>query len=140
LKTAGWELEASVKIGNLNLRSAYTQLTKTEQEPRAVAERTFSMIANYQYGDWNFNLNGYYHDDIEQIARLPKIGLKTITLNDYWVWNSAIRYTWSENLDFVAQIHNLLDEEFSSSTKLVNYTLGLPNRERTYSLGIEMRF
>jgi outer membrane receptor protein involved in Fe transport len=140
IDTAGVELELSAEIGDLTLRTAYTHLTKTEENPRTVAQRTFSMIANYQYGSWNFNLNGYYHDEMEQSARLPKIGLTTLTLSDYWVWNSAIRYAWSENIDLVAQVHNLLDEEYFSSTKLINYTVGLPNRERTYSLGIEMRF
>jgi len=139
LDTAGLELEVSAEMSDLTLRTAYTHLTKTEENPRSVAQQTFSMIANYHYDSWNFNLNGYYHDDIEQVARHPKVGLTTLTLEDYWVWNGTIRYTWNKNLDLVAQVYNLFDEEFFSPTKLVNYTEGLPNRERTYSLGIEMR-
>ena len=56
------------------------------------------------------------------------------------VLNSAIRYNLNESFTLVGQIHNLLDETYTSSTKVVNFIAGVPNRGRTYSLGIEMRF
>ena len=136
LITSGWELEASAKWENLSLRTAYTYLAKTEEAPRRFPEQTFSLIANYQLDDWNFNLNTYYHSDIEQTI----IGQKIITLDNYWVTNAAIRYALSDQFSLVARVNNLLDEEYFSSTKAVTFLHGVPNRGRSYSLGIEMQF
>jgi len=140
LDTAGWELETSFKIDNLFLRSTYTYLTKTVENPQNLSNQMFSVIANYPYGAWNFNVNGYYHDKMEQDITTPTGGLATLNIADYWVWNSALRYSWNKHLTLVGRAQNLGDKEFISPTKSPLLSIGLPNRGRTYSLGIEVQF
>ncbi|MDM8565398.1 TonB-dependent receptor [Candidatus Halobeggiatoa sp. HSG11] len=135
VNTTGLELEASAKINNLNLRGTYTYFFDTEEKPRRVAKQTLSLIANYEYGLWNFNLNGYYHSDIEQ-----DIKDSIITHDDYWLWNNTIRYRLNKNLTLVSRINNLLDEEYYNSTKNLLFTKGIPNRGRTFLLGAEIEF
>ena len=68
VKTSGIEFEMQAQISDeFSLRSAYTYLIDTEENPRRVAKNMFSLIANYQYKDLNINLNGYYHSEIEQL-------------------------------------------------------------------------
>lgn len=140
LDTAGWELEASAKVDKFFLRLAYTYLTKTVEKPQNVSDQMFSAIVDYQHGLWNFNINGYYHSELEQEIAAPSGASPLITIADYWVWNGAIRYNWNKYLTLVGNVQNLGDEEFMSPTKIANFNLGLPNRGRTYSLGIEIQF
>ena len=136
LITTGWELEASAKWDDLSLRTAYTYLPKTEEDPRRFPKQTFSIIANYQYNEWNFNLNTYYHGNTEH-----KISIKdTITLDSYWVTNAAIRYALSDKITLVSSVNNVLDEDYFSSSKATAFSLGVPNRGRSYALGVEVQF
>ncbi|NOQ36820.1 MAG: TonB-dependent receptor [Methylococcaceae bacterium] len=136
VKTSGIEFEIQAKLSDeFSLRSAYTYFLDTEENPRRVAKNMFSLIANYQYKDININLNGYYHSEIEQETRT---GISS--LDDYWLLNTNIRYKVNDWFTVVGQGHNLLDEEYFSSTKLPNMPNGIPNRGRTYSLGIEVAF
>jgi outer membrane receptor protein involved in Fe transport len=136
LTTAGWEFETLLTVvQGLSLRVAYTYLSKTEEQPRRFPKQTFSAIANYQKGLWNFNLNAYYYDEMEQ-----QLLQGVHTLDDYWVLNGAVRYNFYKGLTVVGRVHNFLDEEFYSSSKQVRYVEGIPNRGRVYSLGVEIKF
>ncbi len=136
LTTAGWELETRLTVApGLSLRAAYTYLSKTEEQPRRFPKQTFSAIVNYQKGPWNFNLNAYYHDEMEQ-----QLLQGFHTLDDYWVMNGAVRYNFYKGLTIVGRVHNFLDEEFYSSSKQIRYVEGIPNRGRVYSLGVELKF
>ncbi|MBF0227758.1 MAG: TonB-dependent receptor [Desulfobacterales bacterium] len=141
LTTEGIEFEFFAQIiEGLTLRSAYTYLTKAEENPRCVAEQTFSTVGNYQYKNLNFNLNTYYHGKIEQAVLVNK-QTSIIELDDYWVLNSAIRYNLNEQTTLVAMAKNLLDEEIFNSTKMAATLIeGLPARGRTFSFGIEVTF
>ena len=134
--THGWELETLANIGKeISLRMGYTYLLKTEPHPSRFPQQTFSMIANYQKGAWNLNLNTYYHDKTEQ-----EIIGNIISLNDYWVVNGALRYTLSKGITLTGQINNLLDKKYFSSTKTASFQEGVPNRGRSYSIGVESTF
>ncbi|MCK5877887.1 MAG: TonB-dependent receptor [Candidatus Marithrix sp.] len=135
LDTAGIELEGSFQINNFSLRGAYTYFIKTEEEPRRIAEQTFSLIANYKYKKWNFNLNNYYHSDIEQ-----DVQSRIINHNGYLLWNNTIRYNVNNQLTLVSRINNLFDKEYYSSTKITSFNKGILNRGRTFLLGMEMKF
>lgn len=136
LKTSGIEFELQAQLSDeFSLRSAYTYLLDTEENPCRVAKNMLSLIANYQYKDININLNGYYHSEIEQETQ---DGI--FSLDDYWLLNTNIRYKLTDHFTIVGQGHNLLDEEYFSSTKLPNIENGIPNRGRTYSVGIEVAF
>ncbi|HHB92086.1 MAG TPA: TonB-dependent receptor, partial [Thioploca sp.] len=135
LNTNGLEFDITTTINNFNLRGTYTYLIDTEQEPRRVAKQTLSLIANYKLGAWNFNLNGFYHDEIEQDIR------NNIIIHDgYWLWNNTIRYSLNKQLTLVSRINNLFDKEYYSSTKIQSFYEGIPNRGRTFFFGVEIVF
>jgi len=137
IDTAGWEMEASTEIGKgLSLRAAYTLMQKTEENPRRFPKQTFSLIANYHYDKWDFNLNTFFHDSIQQ--QIAKGGL--VDLSSYWVTNGTIRYALLNKVTLVGKVSNLFDEEYHSSSKIVAFMTGVPNRGRTYALGVEVRF
>jgi vitamin B12 transporter len=138
LTSSGWEFELSSQLtDNLSLRTAYTYMSKMEEDSSHFPKQTFSAILNYQYDKWNLNLNGYYHDETkqqilgQQAARM---------LDDYWLLNAGIRYAITDDLTMVGRIHNLLDKEYYTSTKYAAVGTGVLNRGQTYSLGIEWKF
>jgi len=136
LNTAGWELEAALQpTDHLSLRAAYSYLYHTEQNPRRFPHQTLSLIANYHLHDWNFNLSAYHHSDVEQsLSRTA-----AVRLDGYWQVNAALRYTLTPRLTVSAYTHNLLDEDYGSSVKSA-FAEGLPNRGRTYGVGVEVTF
>ncbi len=137
LTSAGWEFELSSQLtDNLSLRTAYTYMSNMRESPQHFPKQTFSTVLNYQVNKWNFNVNGYYHDETEQ----QFLGQSVNVLDDYWLFNTAVRYALTQDLTVVARIHNLLDEAFYNSTKYLIAEDGVLNRGRTYSLGIEWRF
>jgi len=141
LTTHGVEIEAHALIAeHVNLRGSYSYLFETEEEPRRVAKQTFSMIANLNYGPLNINASGYFHDEMEMVALFPGNERETITLDSYLIMNAALHYKLYNEISFVARAWNLLDKEYHSSTKMIVYNEGFPNRGRAFSLGLEMTF
>jgi outer membrane receptor protein involved in Fe transport len=137
LNSAGWEFELSSQLTDgLSLRTAYTYMAKMEESPQRFPKQTFSAVLNYQYDKWNFNLNGYYHDEVEQQVLRQASNI----LDDYWLLNSTVRYAMTSDLTLVGRVRNLLDTEYYSSTKYAVMADGVLNRGQTYSLGIELKF
>ncbi|WP_353569983.1 TonB-dependent receptor [Candidatus Albibeggiatoa sp. nov. BB20] len=138
LSSSGWEFELSSQLSDhLSLRMAYTYMAKMEENPQRFPKQTFSAALNYQYNKWNFNLNGYYHDETEQQVLRQ---VEDNVLDDYWLLNTAVRYAMTDDLTLVGRVHNLLDEAYYSSTKYAVVADGVLNRGQTYSLGIEWKF
>ncbi len=134
VKTSGLELEASIQpIQNLSLRLAYTYLPGGQDTSRYFPQQSVALILNYQLPNWNFNLNGYFHDDVEY--RMNRTTF--IPLESYWHFNAAIRYRVDADLHLVARVNNLLDEEYFSASKVLGLSSGMPYRGRTANVGIE---
>ncbi|MCR8924364.1 TonB-dependent receptor [Dasania sp. GY-MA-18] len=138
VNTEGWELELLTMLGSEGtLRATYTLLNEVEPSPNRVPKNTFSLISSTQFKRWGFNLNAYYHDEMEMSTGVSTV----VTLDDYWVVNSALRYSFSKKAAIIGRIKNLLDKDyFSSSAVGTSYPLGIPNRGRTYTLGVELNF
>jgi outer membrane receptor for ferric coprogen and ferric-rhodotorulic acid len=73
---------------------------------------------------------------MEQPVRVNRQA-KIITLDDYWVANTAIRYQFTPKLAFSVRVHNLFNEEYYSPTKMFAFQQGLINRSRQYLLSLE---
>jgi outer membrane receptor protein involved in Fe transport len=137
LDTSGIEIEASIELSKeFSLRGAYSWLQKTEENPRRFPKQTFSLITNYHYDRWDFNLNTLFHDTMQQQVSRTNF----IDLDKYWIVNTNIRYNLSNQLTLVGHINNLFDQTYYSSSKNVAFLEGVINRGRTYSLGLELRF
>lgn len=138
--TEGIELEALVEITQeLFLRAAYTHLFEIEEDPRDVAEQTFSFALNYQHDLFNLNLNGYYHGTTEKIIRVAR-QTENSKIDDYWLLNTTLIIPFSPKIHVVGKIENILDEDYYTSTATVDLPEGAPNRGRTYSVGLNMSF
>jgi len=123
----------------LTLRSALT-LQNTEEDPHFVAEKTFSIIANYQNNDININLNAYYHGEMEQTGTIPEVGNRKVLLGDYFILNGTVRYNLTNKVEVFLRIHNLLNEDYQSATRMLRVYEGLPNRGRNTSIGLAVTF
>jgi outer membrane cobalamin receptor len=94
-----------------------------------LGETTASFIFNYNREGWNWNLNGFYHDERETGAA---------TLDSYWLLNTTLRYSW-DNLSLEGRAQNLADEEYGTISNLAPLLgTGVPNRGTTYSLTLKM--
>jgi len=137
LDTSGIEIEASIELSKgFSLRGAYSWLQKTEENPRRFPKQTFSLIANYHYDRWDFNVSTLFHDEMQQQVSRTNF----VDLGNYWITNTNIRYNLSNQLTLVGHIDNLFDTTYYSSSKNVAFLEGVINRGRTYSLGLELRF
>lgn len=136
LDTAGWELEAAIQPrDDFSLRAAYSYLYKTEENPRRFPRQTVSVIANYHLDKWNFNLNAYYHGDVEQT-----IPTRINSIPAFSLVNAHVRYHLNKQWSLSAQVHNLFDEDYYSSVKPLSFSEGILNRGRFYSLGLIVAF
>lgn len=136
---SGLEAELIAEIGNLSLRSSFTIL-KSDEKPHYFAKKSFSFIANYFYEQWNFNINGIFHDEMQQSGIVPEAGIQTVTLDSYWVWNSTVRYEHKKGVTIVGRFANLFDNDYTSPTRIRDFYNGLPNRGFSSSIGLEIRF
>ncbi len=140
LTTGGFELEAGLEIDRFRLRATYTLLTDTEENPRHVSDQALTLIANYTYRDWNLNLSGYHFSDMEQFgldtAKRPVYRI----LDGYQVWHSAVRYTLNKKFTLTARVNNLFDKDYAHPVGGIVFPDGIPNRGRSYLVGMEMQF
>jgi len=134
--TSGLEWEGVFKpFAQTTLRATYIYLTQYEENPQRFPRYTFSLSADYHLQDWLFNFNTYYHASTEHTTLE---GIRT--LDGAWVANAQARYQVSPKVSFSAQVHNLFDQMYFSSVKTPFFSQGLPNRSRTYMLGVEYQF
>ncbi len=101
-------LDAKIKEGvNAGNRLPYT------------SQNQFSLIANYAFDSWNFNVNGYYsgsaYSDPENTPNQTPDGSQG-PIPAYWLWNTTIgkRFKLSQYTELLASfsIHNLFNEQY----------------------------
>ena len=133
LDLAGFEVEGQIAIGDqFVFRANHTRLTKTE-EPRHLADITWSGYLNYSPGNVNLNLNGYYHSEVEAEA-----GRR---LGAFWLLNLVGSYRLSSTLDVKLNLRNLLDEDYRTwTTSAPLQKTGLPGRGRAIFAGFSWRY
>jgi iron complex outermembrane receptor protein len=130
-----WEIAAE-PTERIWLRAAYSHLYRIEEEPRRYPRSNFSFIANYRHANWNLNLSAYYRSETEQRSFVFP---KSYLLDDYWLANVRLRYELNPAVTLSAALYNLLDTEYGSPTGFPSEE-GLPNRGRSYALGVEVSF
>jgi Fe(3+) dicitrate transport protein len=83
------------------------------------SKNQFSLIANYAYDTWNFNVNGFYaggaYSDPENTPVETPDGSQG-PIPAYWLWNATIgkRFKLSEHTELLASfsVHNLFNEQY----------------------------
>jgi len=63
-----------------------------------------------------------------------------LTLNDYWLLNSKLRYRYNKNWQFFVQAKNLLDEEYQTTAQGNGLVEGIVNRGRELGVGVIWKF
>lgn len=137
LDRTGLEWEVSLKPApDWLLRATYTHIF--EGRERHAPGHFGSLIANRQWGVWNFNLNTTYQGPIPSLEQ-PR---------NTWVANASVRYQWNRRLSLQATGRNLTDQtildppEFTApwQGKLQGLSPGIPSRGRHFWVGMEIEF
>ncbi len=126
-------------IANLNISLNYSNLYKAEvtkdTDPTQVGTRLygtykhqFSTWFRYDFRQLGIGFGTYYINGRPPVT--PMTGGSAVELPDYWLFNTAIYYTFSRNLKLQLNIENLLNEKYLSG---VRPTQGAP---RNYSLSV----
>ena len=133
--TEGLELEFLFQIGSgFLMRGGYQLITDGEDvfSPDTVA----SLILNWNYGGFNFNLNGVYRSEIQALPNQDA----------YLLANAKLRYQISKALGFFLVGKNFTDEEYFTAASgglddnpavIQN---SLPNRTSQWLLGLNYKY
>lgn len=129
----GLEYELDVALSDSVLvRSGVTHMFKTiDEEP--VSENLAFFSANYHLHPMNFNLSGYYHDEV--LSRNVETG-DDIYLDDYWIFNASVQAKVTEQVAFRMDIYNLGDVAYHTWSSQQGLEEGLPARGRMALVGI----
>ena len=118
------------------VRTGYAHIFNTvEAEP--VAENTAFIIANYHLHPMNYNLSGYYHDEVLSRSTVAEGDLY---LDDYWIFNASLQAEVTEHLLLQMDIYNLTDENFKTWSPQEGLEQGLPSRGRTALVGLTIEW
>ena len=137
LNRHGVELEANLNPAeNWLLRGTFTRIF--EGAERHAPGHFGSLILNYQYQRWNFNVNSIYQG---KILSLPEP-------ENTWLANTSVRYQFTPDISLQGTMYNLTDKiyydpsEFSTQTdgRLRSMEPGIPHRGRWFWLGLEIGF
>ena len=135
---SGIEFEILASVKGFTFKGNYTAMSDTEPSPRKLGENLWSMVANYSYGKLNFNISGYYHDEVE--SPTPNENGSLNVLSDFTLFNGKIRYAFTENFDIFINARNMGDEDYRTVDSSAPFPNGIPNRGGAYHLGANLKF
>lgn len=134
---SGLELEVNSSLTeHLFLRAGISGLIQSDSG-QPIAENTAFLILNYRRGRWNFNLNGYYHDEVLSRSADGEIYQKDIILDRYMMANAAMRYQITDWVEALLNVKNLTDKQFRTySNSSEGLAEGIPSRGRRFMIGL----
>jgi iron complex outermembrane receptor protein len=118
------------------LRTVYTKFTSLPDSAFREAEELGSMELNYNHAKWNWNLMTYYQS--ERYTLTANNGLKR--LDDFWVVNSKLRYSFQNDYKISLQLKNLTNLVYTTPAQGTSIPEGVPNRGREISMALEWAF
>jgi iron complex outermembrane receptor protein len=129
----GLEVEYLAQLAtHWQLRTQYSLFNRLPESSFRQADNLASVIVNYQNGKWNFNLSANHAGEREMLS-----GTDQISLNSYWLANSKAQYALSDEISIFLQAKNMFNEKYLTPTQGSALTLGIPNRGREWSLGLD---
>ncbi|MDQ1362927.1 MAG: outer rane receptor for ferrienterochelin and colicin [Pseudomonadota bacterium] len=133
----GWELEIQHQLTEQwLLGGAFTHFTKLPDSALREADSLAALTMNFEQASWNWNLAAVYHNSREMLTP----GDIPLTLDEYWLLNSKLRYQANKKWQTFIQVKNLLDEEYFSAVEGSSLTEGIANRGREWSVGMNIGF
>ena len=132
----GLELDyEAVFFDTLSTRLTYTHLIDQPDEGFRTSDNLASAIINYKFKKFNFNVNGYFNDSVENNFN----GVKE-KIDSYIITNAKVTYAFTKNLNFYLQANNLFDVTYYAPTLNTIDTINLPNRGIEGFVGLEYSF
>ena len=105
-------------------------------DDQPLADDTISLSMNWQHSRMNFNLSGFYREQIQ----FKSTAGEAFSLSDYWLVNSTLSWQLSEGWHVSMMAENLLNEAYSTWSPQAGLETGLPARERSYRLSLNKTF
>lgn len=132
----GLEFETISQINNnWQVRAQYSLFNTLPETAFRQADNLASFIVNYEKNRWDINLSANYASERKMTA-----GNNMLTLDAYWLLNTKLQYTFQNNAKAYVQIKNLADEDYLTPTQGAILTMGVPNRGRELSVGLDWMF
>jgi len=119
-----------------SMRATYTNFFSLPDSAFREAKQLASMESNFSHGAWNWNLLTYH-----QGARYT-LGANSVMdrLDDFWVINSKLRYTFKQGYSVSLQAKNVTDLDYFTPAQGNKLSQGVPNRGRELSLVLDCAF
>lgn len=133
----GVEMEASQQINEQWLvRATYTYLFDLPQPAFREAENLASLMVNYEFNHWNWNIAAVHHSERGELTA----NASENQLASYWFANTKLHYQFNENYAVSFQIKNILDEQYMTPTQGTKLPDGVPNRGREWNIGFNWTY
>lgn len=116
-----------------SLRATYTHFLNLPKTAFREAKNLASAELNFNEGRWNWNLLGYHQGHRYVLGANNSLH----ELDDFWVFNSKLRYRFQQGFNLSLQLKNMQDLNFSTPAQGVNLSQGVPNRGRELSLTVD---
>lgn len=113
------------------LRAQYTSLRDLPDAYFREADESTALIANYQRGNWNWNLSAINNMERDYLLTTTQ----RATLESYWVANTQLRYQLSRSSSLALSAKNMFDKTFATPPQGAGIIGGVPNRGREASIG-----
>lgn len=119
-----------------SLRATYTDFLTLPASALRESDQLASLESNYASGAWNWNLLTYHQG--------PRYTLGANNsrnrLDDFWVFNSKLRYKFKEGYSLSFQAKNVTDLDYSTPAQSIRLPQGVPNRGRELSVILDCTF
>ncbi|PCI64308.1 MAG: hypothetical protein COB37_01625 [Kordiimonadales bacterium] len=136
---SGLELELQADVSkDIFVKAGLSYFTRFQKLGGARAQAFF--IVNYQTGDWNVNLNGYFHDRVLSRTADTAPDGEAVYLDGFWKLNGRIRYQITDKLSLAIKAENLLNTRYTTYSPSAGLEAGLPERGRQISAALEWSF
>lgn len=139
ISNTGWEAEAlltpfenlTVKLGGSFVNSA---------DDVGVAEKQAFWVLNYNYNQWNVNLNGFYRSGFISKLADGNLFLENVSIDAFTHFNARLSYQVNENIQLYVKANNLFDKQYKNFSYAEGLESGTPLRGISAKFGMFMAY
>jgi outer membrane cobalamin receptor len=132
----GIEVEYLAQLNNLwQVRTQYSVFNTLPATAFRQADNIASLIVNYENNQWAVNVSANYAGERKMTA-----GNEFVTLENYWLMNGKLQYSFQKSAKLYLQAKNLANKDYLTPSQGAILTAGIPNRGRELSVGFDWMF
>jgi len=138
-----WEMLAS--FARTVVRLSYAEQFDSDS-PNHSGSSTGSLIVNHPMGNWNININSYFHGSVrtrplQTSDTLQPSATAARRLDSYWVHNASLVYSLSENRTLSLSARNIFDTDYQTYTAQDLFvSAAIPNRGRSVTVALKLQW